>query len=383
MTTTSGYSLGERLDMTSRVVISDAVRRGASGFRKSVTVVSLRREVASRDPLSARAFLEASQHFAALSHESLLPVEDVGVGLDDCPFAVTPRLRGRVLAQLFVLRPPRPQPLAPRVALRVVARIAGAAHAVSSRLDAPLGGLTADAVWVGEGGRVFLLPSAYRRPDRAVGAERPDVQALGLLLWDLLVFGRTADARFDATRAQALPFDRAIVQVVMRALASSPAERFLDASALGGALSLLAEAQPGAVRSALSVMPSPVRSVFAPAFVHAIPAEEPATIRLPAAKIATGARLSRVSGGAEHQLTLAAPARRWVIGRSGAVDLVLSDPEVSRRHFEVVLAPSGGYLVRDLGSKNGLFVNGVAAFERLLSSGDEVRAGDTVLRFDA
>jgi pSer/pThr/pTyr-binding forkhead associated (FHA) protein len=80
---------------------------------------------------------------------------------------------------------------------------------------------------------------------------------------------------------------------------------------------------------------------------------------------------------------LVAPAARWVVGRSGAADFVVSDPDVSRQHFEIVREPSGTYRVRDLGSKNGLFVNGAPALACPLSPGDEVRAGDTVLRFDA
>jgi Protein of unknown function (DUF3662)/FHA domain len=46
-----------------------------------------------------------------------------------------------------------------------------------------------------------------------------------------------------------------------------------------------------------------------------------------------------------------------VIGRSRDADFVLSDPNVSRHHAEV--RPSGGsWIVRDLGSTNGVKVNG-------------------------
>jgi hypothetical protein len=401
LTSSSGYALGGRLDTTSRVVISDAVRRGAAGFRKHVMIVSLRQEVASRERFSSRDFLEAARTFAALSHESVLPIEDVGVSAENCPFAVAPRFHGRALSQLFVPAPARAKPIAPRVALRVVARIAVAAHLVAGLLEAPLGGLCADAVWVGEGGRVLLLPSAHRRGSQADG-ERPDVQALGLLLWDLLVLGRSAEARSDATRAEALPFDRAVVQVVMRALASNPRERFEDASALGRELFLLAEALPDALRSpsgvperpasrrgtsVLSVMPSPTRSAFEPAVVHSKQADDPVTLPLlrprSDAKPASFAWLRCLRGGAGGELLLVAPAARWVVGRSGAADFVVSDPDVSRQHFEIVREPSGTYRVRDLGSKNGLFVNGAPALACPLSPGDEVRAGDTVLRFDA
>jgi pSer/pThr/pTyr-binding forkhead associated (FHA) protein len=63
--------------------------------------------------------------------------------------------------------------------------------------------------------------------------------------------------------------------------------------------------------------------------------------------------------------------------------LVVSDPDMSRTHFEVLRDGVGGYLVHDLGSKNGLFVNGKAATERQLEAGDELHAGATRLRFEA
>jgi len=46
----------------------------------------------------------------------------------------------------------------------------------------------------------------------------------------------------------------------------------------------------------------------------------------------------------------------WVLGKHPSCDLVLDDSTVSSRHAEIVLAP-GGYLMRDLDSRNGLFVD--------------------------
>jgi pSer/pThr/pTyr-binding forkhead associated (FHA) protein len=59
-------------------------------------------------------------------------------------------------------------------------------------------------------------------------------------------------------------------------------------------------------------------------------------------------------------------------------DVVLSDPEVSRRHAVVLESPEG-FAIEDLGSTNGTWVNG----ERIdrpepLHAGDEVRLGNTV-----
>ena len=66
------------------------------------------------------------------------------------------------------------------------------------------------------------------------------------------------------------------------------------------------------------------------------------------------------------------------IGTSPASALRLADPLVSRRHvgFEV----SGGHLrLRDQGSTNGTFVNGTRTIDALLSGGETIRVGATVL----
>ncbi|MDA8268856.1 MAG: DUF3662 and FHA domain-containing protein [Actinomycetota bacterium] len=73
-----------------------------------------------------------------------------------------------------------------------------------------------------------------------------------------------------------------------------------------------------------------------------------------------------------------------VIGRLPECAVVLSDPNVSRRHAEVCRVDGGpGALVRDLGSTNGTRVNGVPIREQVLVDGDEVTVGTTVLRFHA
>jgi len=59
-----------------------------------------------------------------------------------------------------------------------------------------------------------------------------------------------------------------------------------------------------------------------------------------------------------------APRRQWVIGksevllgRSEGCDIVLSARAVSRRHAQI-MHTDAGYILRDLNSKNGTFVNG-------------------------
>ena len=71
----------------------------------------------------------------------------------------------------------------------------------------------------------------------------------------------------------------------------------------------------------------------------------------------------------------------YIIGRSGA-DIVLEDEKVSRKHAEIGLYGPGAYTVRDLASTNGTRLNGRKISEKAkLSHWDEIRIGDTLLRF--
>jgi hypothetical protein len=63
------------------------------------------------------------------------------------------------------------------------------------------------------------------------------------------------------------------------------------------------------------------------------------------------------------------------IGRSGAADLRLDDPTVSRRHALLVLTDDGDLRALDDRSLNGLFVNGNAVEWAALSDGDELEIG--------
>ncbi len=69
-----------------------------------------------------------------------------------------------------------------------------------------------------------------------------------------------------------------------------------------------------------------------------------------------------------------------VLGRAEGADLVLADTGVSRRHAEL-LTSDAGTLVRDLGSTNGTWVNGVRVHEQLLHDGDHLTVGATQLVF--
>ena len=62
---------------------------------------------------------------------------------------------------------------------------------------------------------------------------------------------------------------------------------------------------------------------------------------------------------------------RTTIGRGSECDLVLDEPEMSRQHACIESTGSGIYL-RDLGSSNGTYVNGIAVRDAVLKPGDQI-----------
>jgi pSer/pThr/pTyr-binding forkhead associated (FHA) protein len=75
-------------------------------------------------------------------------------------------------------------------------------------------------------------------------------------------------------------------------------------------------------------------------------------------------------------------AGELVIGRENA-DLVIEDPEMSRRHA-IVRSQDAGLQIEDAGSLNGTWVNGERlAAPRMLSAGDTIRVGQTSIDVEA
>ena len=87
-----------------------------------------------------------------------------------------------------------------------------------------------------------------------------------------------------------------------------------------------------------------------------------------------------VLSGALCGEALALNAPQTAIGRDPDNHLSIADQLLSRRHC-MVEAASDGFLLRDLGSANGTYVNGTAVTARVLQHGDRIRAGNSLLLF--
>ncbi len=71
-----------------------------------------------------------------------------------------------------------------------------------------------------------------------------------------------------------------------------------------------------------------------------------------------------------------------IIGREVQCAIMLNDNSVSRQHSSITRLAEG-YLLKDLGSSNGTYVNGQRVQEYLLQDGDRVSIGDMEFWFEA
>ncbi len=74
------------------------------------------------------------------------------------------------------------------------------------------------------------------------------------------------------------------------------------------------------------------------------------------------------------------PKQSIAIGKLADNDLALTDPTVSRRHALVEERPDG-YVIRDLDSTNGTFLDGVRVREGYLAAGAVIKLGETEISF--
>ena len=84
-----------------------------------------------------------------------------------------------------------------------------------------------------------------------------------------------------------------------------------------------------------------------------------------------------VIAGPLKDSTFALPSGEIHIGRDPSNLLSISDPSLSRRHC-ALSRDTDGYRIRDLDSRNGTSVNGVAIKEARLRDGDQISVGDSV-----
>lgn len=74
--------------------------------------------------------------------------------------------------------------------------------------------------------------------------------------------------------------------------------------------------------------------------------------------------------------------RSCVIGRAEDADIILDDEGVSRHHAKIIHFANETTALKDLGSRNGTFVNGEPIKQRALENGDRIQIGSvTIFKF--
>jgi pSer/pThr/pTyr-binding forkhead associated (FHA) protein len=71
---------------------------------------------------------------------------------------------------------------------------------------------------------------------------------------------------------------------------------------------------------------------------------------------------------------------RMTIGRAAGAGLLLDSDEVSRNHATLTRLDDE-YTIEDLGSRNGIYLNGLKVHSAVLRDGDELQLGDVFLLY--
>jgi hypothetical protein len=138
--------------------------------------------------------------------------------------------------------------------------------------------------------------------------------------------------------------------------------------------------QPEAPAAAATPLETAARSPmsFGTVILTDLPKPDDAGPALGATMIVTFGRLVSLEKGEEAMEFRVQPLT--AIGRTRHNDIQIDAPSVSRKHAQIALTESG-YMVRDLGSENGTFVNGERIAEQPLTDGDLLHFGGVGFSF--
>ncbi|WP_080801235.1 FHA domain-containing protein [Arabiibacter massiliensis] len=126
---------------------------------------------------------------------------------------------------------------------------------------------------------------------------------------------------------------------------------------------------------AVAPMPAPAAApVAADTVVFAAGAQAAAPVP---AQAAVRARLVDTTNNRAYDLA----ASRLIIGRESKNDIAVKDINASRTHAELRRDPRGLWVLTDLGSTNGTFVNGREISSQPLADGDQIVIGVTNFLF--
>lgn len=232
------------------------------------------RDEAAKDPVVRELFATEADVTQLLDHPNLIRASDAGQ-IEDRAYIAMELVEGATLSRLTATLSARRLPLPPDLALFIVTEVLEGLHALhEARLETgePLGlvhrDVTPDNVYVGFDGRVLLGDFGVAHveafgdssPEHAVGKlgylapellgheaidRRADVFSVGVMLFELLCgrplfeaeddeagLARVTEPRIPRLQSYVPDLDRELEEVVLRALARRPRDRFETAEAL-------------------------------------------------------------------------------------------------------------------------------------------------------
>ncbi len=216
---------------------------------------------------------------------------------------------------------------------------------------------------------------AYMSPEQCAGQPldgRSDLYALGIVLYEMVTgllpfqihtvpeaFHKHVHLPPPSPRESCPELPSSAEALILRCLAKQPAERFASASELAQALQKLAqqlqeisarETVPLAALTSTRLVMGQDTAVTPPPAAHASFVAAPPVLVLDK----DGRRVQEIE----------VTERGVTVGRQPDCDLVVEDPEVSRRHLHLRWT-DGQVIVTDLGSANGTLVGPMRMFARM------------------
>lgn len=161
----------------------------------------------------------------------------------------------------------------------------------------------------------------------------------------------------------------------------------IDKSAIGSEKAKPREAARPAAAAPIAPAAPPVSAPAAPPARMTPPTPPVSAPKIPVPSPAESAPTLGGSAGGRARLLAAGmeievSAAGTVLGRSSQCDVRLEDPNASRQHARIS-ASDGAWRLEDLGSTNGVLVNGArVAGSTPLKSGDRIQLGHTDLTFE-